>query len=51
LDAIALMDGLGIEKFAVVSHDWGSHVAECLSDGPTASTASHSFHQRPEWED
>lgn len=33
MDAIALMDGLGIEKFSVVGHDWGSHVAECLAIG------------------
>lgn len=33
MDAIALMDGLGIEKFAVVGHDWGSHIAECLAIG------------------
>ncbi|MBW9115610.1 alpha/beta hydrolase [Rhizobium cauense] len=33
MDAIALMDGLGIEQFSVVGHDWGSHVAECLAIG------------------
>ncbi|MDR7147481.1 alpha/beta fold hydrolase [Rhizobium sp. BE258] len=33
MDAIALMDGLGIERFSVVGHDWGSHIAECLAIG------------------
>ncbi|WP_312407699.1 alpha/beta hydrolase [Rhizobium sp.] len=33
MDAIALMDGLGIERFSVVGHDWGSHIAECLTIG------------------
>ncbi|MBB5663635.1 pimeloyl-ACP methyl ester carboxylesterase [Rhizobium leguminosarum] len=33
MDAIALMNGLGIERFSVVGHDWGSHVAECLAIG------------------
>lgn len=33
IDAIALMDGLGIEKFNVVGHDWGSNVAEALAVG------------------
>lgn len=33
MDAIALMDGLGIERFAVAGHDWGSHIAECLAIG------------------
>lgn len=33
MDAIALMDGLGIEQFSVVGHDWGSHIAECLAIG------------------
>ncbi|MFP3546966.1 alpha/beta hydrolase [Rhizobium sp. SIMBA_035] len=32
-DAIALMDGLGIEKFSVVGHDWGSNIAEALAIG------------------
>src|SRR6478735_5830699 len=31
--AIALMDGLGIDRFSVVGHDWGSHIAECLAIG------------------
>lgn len=33
MDAIALMDGLGIERFSVVGHDWGSHIAGCLAIG------------------
>jgi pimeloyl-ACP methyl ester carboxylesterase len=33
LDAIALMDGLGIERFSVVGHDWGSNIAEALAMG------------------
>jgi pimeloyl-ACP methyl ester carboxylesterase len=33
MDAIGLMDGLGIERFAVVGHDWGSNVAEALAVG------------------
>ncbi|MGO4353126.1 alpha/beta fold hydrolase [Rhizobium sp. RAF36] len=33
MDAIALMDGLGIERFSVGGHDWGSHIAECLAIG------------------
>jgi pimeloyl-ACP methyl ester carboxylesterase len=33
MDAIALMDGLGIDRFSVVGHDWGSHIAECLAIG------------------
>jgi pimeloyl-ACP methyl ester carboxylesterase len=33
MDAIALMDGLGIERFSVVGHDWGSNVAEALAIG------------------
>ncbi|KPH06219.1 alpha/beta hydrolase (plasmid) [Rhizobium acidisoli] len=33
MDAIALMNGLGIERFSVVGHDWGSHIAECLAIG------------------
>jgi len=33
LDAIALMDGLGIERFSVVGHDWGSNIAEALAIG------------------
>lgn len=33
MDAIALMDGLGIERFAAVGHDWGSNIAEALAIG------------------
>ncbi|MDK4718004.1 hypothetical protein PH552_01390 [Rhizobium sp. CNPSo 3968] len=31
MDAIALIDGLGIERFSVVSHDWRSSIAEALA--------------------
>jgi pimeloyl-ACP methyl ester carboxylesterase len=33
MDAIALMDGLGIERFSVVGHDWGSNIAEAMAIG------------------
>lgn len=33
MDAIALMDGLSIERFSVVGHDWGSNIAEALAIG------------------
>lgn len=33
MDAIALMDGLGIDTFSVVGHDWGSNIAEGLAIG------------------
>ena len=33
LDAIALMDALGIERFSVAGHDWGSNMAEALAVG------------------
>src|SRR6218665_1507572 len=33
MDAMALMDGLGIDRFSVVGHDWGAHIAECLAIG------------------
>jgi len=33
MDVIALMDGLEIERFAVVGHDWGSNIAEALAVG------------------
>ncbi|WP_010216776.1 L-dopachrome tautomerase-related protein [Sphingomonas sp. PAMC 26621] len=33
MDAIALMDGLGIERFMVAGHDWGSNTAEALAVG------------------
>ena len=33
LDAIALMDALGVERFCVAGHDWGSNIAEALAVG------------------
>ena len=33
LDAIAVMDALGIERFSVAGHDWGSNAAEALAVG------------------
>ncbi|RZI76859.1 MAG: alpha/beta hydrolase [Pseudomonas sp.] len=33
LDAIALMDALGIERFSVAGHDWGANAAEALAVG------------------
>ncbi|MBB3659993.1 pimeloyl-ACP methyl ester carboxylesterase [Rhizobium sp. BK650] len=33
MDAIALMDGLGIDTFSVAGHDWGSNIAEGLAIG------------------
>src|SRR5262249_46249377 len=33
LDAIDLMDALGIGNFVVAGHDWGSNVAEALAVG------------------
>lgn len=33
LDAIALLDALGIENFSVAGHDWGSSMAEMLAIG------------------
>lgn len=33
MDVIALVDGLGIGRFAVAGHDWGSNVAEALAVG------------------
>jgi pimeloyl-ACP methyl ester carboxylesterase len=33
MDAIDLMNGLGIERFSVVGHDWGSNIAEALAIG------------------
>ncbi len=33
MDAIALMDGLGIEDFSVAGHDWGANIAEALAVG------------------
>ncbi len=33
IDLIALMDGLGIDRFMVAGHDWGSNAAEALAVG------------------
>ncbi len=33
IDAIALMDGLGIDRFMVAGHDWGSNTAEAMAVG------------------
>jgi pimeloyl-ACP methyl ester carboxylesterase len=33
MDAIALLDRLGIEAFSVAGHDWGSNIAEALAVG------------------
>ncbi|MEG3082995.1 L-dopachrome tautomerase-related protein [Sphingomonas sp. PB2P12] len=33
IDAIALMDGLSIERFMVAGHDWGSNTAEAIAVG------------------
>ncbi len=33
IDAIALMDALGIDRFMVAGHDWGSNAAEALAVG------------------
>lgn len=33
MDAIALMDGLGIEEFSVAGHDWGANIAEAMAVG------------------
>jgi pimeloyl-ACP methyl ester carboxylesterase len=33
IDAIALMDTLGIDRFQVAGHDWGSNMAEALAVG------------------
>ncbi len=33
MDAIALLDALGIERFMVAGHDWGSNTAEALAVG------------------
>jgi pimeloyl-ACP methyl ester carboxylesterase len=33
MDAVALMDALGIERFFVAGHDWGSTMAESLAIG------------------
>jgi pimeloyl-ACP methyl ester carboxylesterase len=33
VDAMELMDALGVERFVVAGHDWGSNVAEMLAVG------------------
>jgi pimeloyl-ACP methyl ester carboxylesterase len=33
IDAIEMLDALGVSKFAVAEHDWGSNVAETLAVG------------------
>lgn len=33
LDAIEMMDALGIERFSVAGHDWGANMAEMLAVG------------------
>ena len=33
LDVIALVDALGVERFSVAGHDWGSKMAEALAVG------------------
>ena len=33
IDMIALMDGLGIERFMVAGHDWGANTAEAMAVG------------------
>jgi len=33
IDMIALMDGLGIDRFMVAGHDWGSNTAEAMAVG------------------
>jgi pimeloyl-ACP methyl ester carboxylesterase len=33
VDAIELMDALGVDRFVVAGHDWGSNVAEMLAVG------------------
>ncbi len=33
MDMIALMDGLGIDRFMVAGHDWGSNTAEAIAVG------------------
>lgn len=33
LDAVALMDALGIDRFRVAGHDWGANAAEALAVG------------------
>ena len=39
MDAVALLDALGIDQFMVAGHDWGSSIAEALAVGwPTRVT-------------
>jgi len=33
MDAVALLDALGVERFSVAGHDWGSTTAEALAVG------------------
>jgi pimeloyl-ACP methyl ester carboxylesterase len=33
IDMIALMDALGIDRFAIAGHDWGSNIAEAMAVG------------------
>ncbi len=33
MDAMELLDGLGVTRFAVAGHDWGSNMAEALAVG------------------
>jgi pimeloyl-ACP methyl ester carboxylesterase len=33
LDAIEMLDGLGVERFAIAGHDWGANMAEMLAVG------------------
>jgi pimeloyl-ACP methyl ester carboxylesterase len=39
VDGIELMDALGVERFVVAGHDWGSNVAEMLAVGWPARVA------------
>ena len=39
MDAIALMDALGIQRFFVAGHDWGSSIGEALAVGWPARVA------------
>ena len=33
IDMIALLDGIGVDRFMVAGHDWGSNTAEALAVG------------------
>jgi pimeloyl-ACP methyl ester carboxylesterase len=33
IDAVALLDALGVDRCAVVGHDWGSNIAEAMAVG------------------